>query len=173
MARSARGPAPSLPRIGKRKATRVPPFTLMMAGRADLLPGQYLAFILPLRLETLGNAKEHWRPKAARARHQREVTAFCLRGLGPPPTVEGLTVVATRIAPNGLDSDNLAGCFKHCRDQIADWLGIDDRDPRVTWVVEQERGPVRTYGVRVAFKYVTRADRIAELERALEEARRS
>ena len=160
-----------MPRLGKRKAG--PVFHLLPGGRADALPGQYLAFTLPIRLTTLGNAKEHWRTKAQRARSQRDVTAMVLRGLGPPPTVEGLTVVATRIAPAGLDSDNLVGCFKHCRDQVAEWLGIDDRDSRVTWIVDQERGPARTYGVRVAFKYVTKADRIAELERALEEARRA
>ena len=28
-----------------------------------------------------------------------------------------------------------------CRDGVADAMGIDDRDPRVQWVTDQERGP--------------------------------
>lgn len=165
--------APKMPAIGKRKAKRTPQFALLPGGRDATLPGQYLAFVLPLRLTTLGNAKEHWRTKAARARSQRDVTALVLRSLGPPPTVDGLTVTMTRVAPNGLDDDNAVGCFKHCRDQIAQWLGIDDGDPRVTWKVEQAREAPRTYGARVTFRYVTRADRIAELVAALAEARRA
>lgn len=57
-------------------------------------------------------------------------------------------VTITRLAPsNGLDTDNLLSSQKGVRDQIATWLGVDDRDPRVTWEYAQERA--REYGVRV------------------------
>ena len=63
-----------------------------------------------------------------------------------PPAV----VTITRLAPTSLDSDNLQGSAKHVRDAIAAWLGVDDRDPRVTWHVGQERQ--KTYGVRLALR---------------------
>lgn len=55
----------------------------------------------------------------------------------------------TRVAPsNGLDCDSLPASCKGIRDQIAQWLGVDDRDKRVRWVYEQRRG---AWGVEVAF----------------------
>lgn len=32
-----------------------------------------------------------------------------------------------------LDSDNLQSSLKALRDAVAEWLGVDDRDKRVTW----------------------------------------
>jgi len=60
------------------------------------------------------------------------------------------TVTMTRISPRGLDSgDNLSSSTKSCRDGIADALGINDRDPRVTWLCLEERGGVNEYAVKV------------------------
>lgn len=62
-------------------------------------------------------------------------------------------VTITRLAnSNGLDSDNLLSSAKGIRDQIAAWLGVDDRDPRVTWEYAQERA--KEYGVRVEVRCV-------------------
>jgi hypothetical protein len=49
----------------------------------------------------------------------------------------------TRVAPsNGLDDDNLAGSLKGVRDQVAQWLGVDDkRSDVVRYVYAQYRGP--------------------------------
>ncbi len=53
-----------------------------------------------------------------------------------------LVVTMTRVAPSsGLDSDNMVGSMKHVRDAIAGVLGIDDKDPRVEWRVNQRKGP--------------------------------
>ena len=62
-----------------------------------------------------------------------------------------LTVRLTRFGPtNGLDEgDNLNSAFKAVRDQIAEWMGINDRDPRVTWAYAQRRAKV--WGVEVEF----------------------
>ena len=53
------------------------------------------------------------------------------------------TVVLTRSAPsNGLDSDDLQGSLKGVRDQVAHWLGVDDRDSvQVHYTYAQVRGP--------------------------------
>lgn len=103
-----------------------------------------------LRLVSEANSHTHWRLRAKRAKAQRTIVALVLRRtvsrsmmLAAP-----LEVVITRIAPSGgLDSDNLAGCAKYVRDQIAAELGINDRDPRVSWRVVQARGP---WGVQIA-----------------------
>lgn len=54
-----------------------------------------------------------------------------------------------RLAPAQLDDDNLARACKAVRDEVAAWLGVDDRDPRVTWVCAQEKAPRGVYGVRI------------------------
>lgn len=51
-----------------------------------------------------------------------------------------------RIGPGELDDDNLTAAFKAVRDGCAMALGVNDRDPKVRYVVDQERGP---YGVRL------------------------
>lgn len=56
----------------------------------------------------------------------------------------------TRVAPSkGLDFDNLVSSAKACRDGIADALGVDDADARVTWHYAQRRGKPREYAVEV------------------------
>jgi hypothetical protein len=95
----------------------------------------------PLRTGRGQNDREHWRTRARRVRAEREAVAWVLRGWTPPalPCVIRLT----RIAPsNGLDDDNLAGAMKGVRDQVAQWLGVDDkRSDVVTYVYAQDRGP--------------------------------
>ena len=110
-----------------------------------------ITITLAIRTVSEANAHEHWRLRQRRAKAQRSIAGVVvlatLRGAGEHRVTPPCTVRLTRIAPSsGLDSDNLAGSQKHVRDGIADALGIDDRDPRVTWFYDQERGP---WGVRV------------------------
>lgn len=105
-----------------------------------------------LRLVSEANAHEHWRNRARRAKAQRNLVTLVLRGTVARDMmlVAPLTVTITRIAPSrGLDSDNLVGSAKHVRDAVAAILGVDDRDERVSWHVEQASGP---YGVLVAIE---------------------
>ena len=106
-----------------------------------------IEFEVPVRLVSLLNAREHHMARARRAKTQRTAAHTLARehvsGLVDTPL--SLTVTITRIAPGKLDDDNLTGSAKHVRDGIADALGIDDGDPRITWVVEQAKftGPHR------------------------------
>lgn len=52
-----------------------------------------------------------------------------------------LVVRLVRVAPRQLDDDNAASAAKSVRDGVADALGVHDRDPRVVWLVDQDRGP--------------------------------
>ena len=105
---------------------------------------------IPLRTGRGLNAREHYRVRAKRVKAEREAVALML-GPQVKPAMFPLTVTLTRIAPsNGLDDDNLAGSLKAVRDQIADWLGVNDRDRKtVRYEYEQERGP---WGVRIEWR---------------------
>jgi hypothetical protein len=117
-------------------------------------------FTIPnLELVNATNEHCHWRKRQARAKAQRGGAristavrvSVALRDAshwlhGP------LLVTITRIGPRRLDDDGATASAKPIRDGIADALGIDDRDPRVTWRVEQARGGVREYGVRVTIE---------------------
>lgn len=52
-----------------------------------------------------------------------------------------LTITITRRGGRRMDDDGLTISAKHVRDGIADWLGIDDGDKRLTWIVKQDKAP--------------------------------
>ena len=109
-------------------------------------------FVVPVKTVSEANSHAHWRARSTRAKSHRHAAYVAMHdALGASREAMRLTrtieIVLTRVAPSsGLDSDNLPTSLKHVRDGLADWLGIDDRDPRVTWRYRQERGP---YCVRV------------------------
>lgn len=94
------------------------------------------------------NTREHWAPKASRAKVQRAAATLVTRStlLCPLPIV----VTLTRIAPRALDDDNLRGALKATRDGVADAFGVRDNDPRVTWAYGQRKGAPRAYQVEIA-----------------------
>lgn len=125
-----------------------------IAGEVIEATRERIVVALPLKLVSEANSHTHWRKRQKRAKGHHEVTGFLVgaalakadaRGQAMLPCV----VTITRIAPRALDSDNLVGSAKHCRDSVAAAFGIDDRDPRVEWRVAQERGAPNTYGARV------------------------
>ncbi len=109
------------------------------------------AIVLELPIHTLSesNARGHWAKRAKRAKGQRAVVGLSLRSALAGLDVLPCSVMLTRIAPRALDDDNLRGATKACRDGVADALGVDDRDPRVTWLYAQARGKPKAYAVRV------------------------
>lgn len=107
---------------------------------------------IPLKTVSEANRHEHWRARQKRAKGQRECArAYTLVHIGHLGTifrhVPPLIVTITRLSARELDSDNLASSQKAVRDGVADALGIDDRDPRVTWIYAQEKA--KGYAVRI------------------------
>ena len=97
---------------------------------------------------SVANLREHWSAKAKRAKRHRRRAWLELRALGHGCEFVGpLVVTLTRISPRALDGDNLQSAFKASRDGVADWLGTDDADSRVTWAYAQERA--KTQAVRI------------------------
>ena len=104
--------------------------------------------VIPLRTVSGLNAREHWRARARRVKAERDATAWLLRPVVKPETP--CIVQLTRVAPSGgLDDDNLPGALKGVRDQIAAWMGVDDRKREIVrYRYAQRRGE---WGVVVEF----------------------
>lgn len=114
-----------------------------------------LEFIIPLRIQSAANLREHWAVKARRVKKERAISRVVLAGvmagrnadLGPLPAV----ITLTRVAPRKIrdEHDNLRSAFKAVADGIAEAFGIDDGDPRISWNYAQEKGE---YAVRVCIE---------------------
>lgn len=115
-------------------------------------PG-FVEAVLPIRIESSPNLREHWTVRHKRALAHDEAVTYSLIGsrelrdviAGGPPYV----VSITRIAPTSLDDDNAVAGAKHVRDSIARLLGVDDGDRnRVRWIYPDAEA-ADYYAVRV------------------------
>lgn len=103
-----------------------------------------LALEAPVLIQSAANLREHHHAKAKRVAREREAVTAALWAhagrTGGPVLLSAhgrLLVSFTRLATRLLDDDNLVGGCKASRDSVAAWLGVDDRDPRVTWGYDQ------------------------------------
>jgi len=97
--------------------------------------------VLPVKLRSTVNLREHWRVRAARAKATRHTAALVVRAhLGGRLPAGVLRVRLTWVHHRLADTDNLAVAFKAVRDGIADAFGLDDGDRRLVWEYRQERG---------------------------------
>lgn len=112
-----------------------------------------LSITLPLHTVSESNARGHWAKRARRAKDQRETTLMVLANAKRRIELP-CVVTITRVAPRALDDDNLRGATKAVRDGVADFLGVNDRNPLVVWKYAQERGAPKTCAVRVEIQEV-------------------
>ncbi len=110
--------------------------------------------LVPLRTVSGLNAREHHMARARRVKAERRQVAWHLHVLAPIKPKVPCVVTLTRIAPsNGLDGDNCQGALKAVRDEVAAWLGVDDkRADLVRYEYDQRRGP---WGVEIRFQTIT------------------
>jgi hypothetical protein len=105
------------------------------------------AFV-PIRTGRGLNDRMHWAARARKVKYEREAVQWALNGNSRPWLPCSVTLI--RCAPsNGLDGDNLQGALKACRDGVAQWLGVDDADARVTWNYAQRREKGYSVVVRI------------------------
>lgn len=104
--------------------------------------------LVPLKAGRGKNDREHWRTTARRVKAEKHATAWMLKGREKPEIP--CTVLLTRVAPSGgLDDDNLSAALKNVRDQVATWLGVDDKhSAQVRYRYAQCRG---AWSVRIEF----------------------
>ena len=106
-------------------------------------PVMALRVVLPLKIVSLANQREHWRVAGKRKQEQQRVTSMCLT---PYLSAEmrgaaAWRVKLTRVGRGQLDDDNLAGSFKHVRDRVALALGVDDGNrARIRFRYRQRKG---------------------------------
>lgn len=105
--------------------------------------------LLPLRIESTANLREHWTAKARRSATHRATARLELMGAHRDKPTGPVTITLTRIAPRQLDGDNLQSAFKATRDGVADWLGRPDNHPSLTWVYAQRKGKPGQYAAEV------------------------
>lgn len=104
--------------------------------------------VLPIKTVSVMNAREHHHARARRAKLHRSTAFLMLKAWGRPPALP-VTVTMTRMGAGTLDTDNLAGACKAVRDGVADWLGVDDGNPGITWDCAQQKTPRNQYGLVV------------------------
>ena len=116
---------------------------------------------LPIRIRSEANLRySHWAQRAQAAKTQRELAGYCVQSEtnkrswpGWPNSEHELIVTLIRIAPRGLDDDNLVRAFKAIRDGVADALGIDDGSKRARWFYRQRPGGTREYSALVRIEW--------------------
>ncbi len=105
--------------------------------------------LIPIRTRG-SNAREHWQARHRRVKGERLHTGRALLGQSRPEIP--CTVILTRLSSGTLDDDNLTHALKGVRDEIAAWLGIDDRhSDQVRYEYRQRRVARGQYGVEVEF----------------------
>lgn len=107
-----------------------------------------ICVLAPVRTQSEANAREHWSKRSKRAAEHRQTAA---NAVGP---LWRWRITLTRIAPRKLDDDNLARALKAVRDGVADALGLDDGDERLTWRYAQRKGEPKQYAVEVRIEAV-------------------
>ncbi len=94
----------------------------------------------------------NWRTRRAYRLKVRTITNLSLltvpRDLKPKPP---LTVTMTRFSAGTLDTGGLWASLKSVEDATAEFLGVDDADPIVTWLVDQKACKRGTHFVEVGF----------------------
>lgn len=116
-------------------------------------PTPVLAIALPFRLDSRANDhRSHWAKTARIVQKQRLGAHLALtahKRLLRARLSDGLVVRLVRIGPRELDGhDNLGMALKALTDGVADALGVNDRDERVSFVPDSEVGP---WGARIEF----------------------
>jgi hypothetical protein len=107
-------------------------------------------FIVPIKTPSGPNAREIWQVKAARVKKERQATAWMLKTVKRPAIP--CSVNLTRLSAGTVDDDNLPSSLKAVRDQIAEWLGVDDRHRNIVRYVYHQRKVARgQFGVEVSF----------------------
>ena len=74
--------------------------------------------LLPIKVVSVANLREHWSKRAARAKIHRSTAKTMLTQWGLHPELP-VTVTLTRIGVKTLDGDNLQGACKAARDGVA------------------------------------------------------
>ncbi len=100
-----------------------------------------------VKVQSECNMHEHWRVRHERKLRQQKITRIWMIKEIPARDRDfsgKYRILFTRLKGRGqrdFDSDNLAISFKHVRDGVASFMGIDDGSPRLDFVQPKQRKP--------------------------------
>lgn len=94
--------------------------------------GVALVVDVPIAVVSEANRRDHWAVRARRVRSQRAAVRMSLHGRSVL-CAEGYIVTLIRFGGRRMDTDNLCGAFKAVRDEVAQWINIDDGSDRLEW----------------------------------------
>lgn len=92
----------------------------------------------PIQTVSEANQSESWHVKYKRKKSQ-QLEFFVLWRNAKVKVQLPATVIFTRYSCKVMDSDNLAGAFKHVQDSLAKELGVDDGSSLIEWRYGQEQ----------------------------------
>lgn len=132
---------------GKLRTPRIDgdPLVTFGPGRVDVVLKGLELQLSPNRIDSHTNPHAVGRVRAAERLIVDAALALIPRNAAPAFPVE---VVVTRCGPRAMDDDNRTPTAKGIRDSISRWLGVDDRDPRVRFIVRGDEGGGQGYAVR-------------------------
>jgi hypothetical protein len=98
----------------------------------------------------------HWSKTRRRVAKCRANVRLALSQFDKPTLPAVVTM--TRCSVGTCDDDGAVGAMKSVRDEIAKWLGVDDADQRITWLVEQRKVKRADVGVVIEIREWRRED---------------
>ena len=113
----------------------------------------------PIRIESEMNLREHWASRKRRYDLQEFQLKTVLNQVGFLPSAlaelsphhhGAIRVEFTRHGKRKLDDDNLQSGFKHVRDVVAAWIGVDDGDAAWSWNYGQRTGNDYRVTIRIS-----------------------
>jgi len=117
----------------------------------------FLTGIIPLKVISSANTREHWAVKHKRDKLQKEVVRAYLSGFKHGITTP-CVIKLTRVSPRKLDGDNLQYAFKGIRDAVCSFIipglapGRADDDERLQIEYEQIRDSSKVNGFKIAIE---------------------
>jgi len=138
-------PVPSASKSARKK----PAFNLV--GRVQGGKILSIAFTVPLKVVSEANQHEHWTKKHHRNQDQQStINNYWPLSVSAIPVALPCSIELTRIGIGRMDSDNLAGAFKHVRDAIARLIGVDDGSDLIEWRYAQRASDGYSIEIRIS-----------------------
>lgn len=120
-----------------------------------------IQFEIPIKTQCSLNSRMHPLKRARLVKGERRTARMVTISNVPPPDDAAEFRIPSGIklmrkhSGVALDDDNLRGYLKGTRDGVADALGINDGDARVSWQYGQRKVAKRSdFGVEVEIQYV-------------------
>lgn len=131
--------------------------------RVQLLRLRFNMFLVnvPIRIISEPNVPLHWaKRRKMHKSHETCVNTFFSRHIDFSKIKLPIRFTLTRVGPRKLDDDNLIASLKHVRDHLTSKVfpekarGQGDGGTEIQWAYSQEKGPPKTYGLKIKLESI-------------------